>query len=418
MDAPDGWTVTNVGESASFLTGFPFASAKFTESGVRLVRGSNVKRGSLDWTPAITKFWPHDEEGLSAFDLRDGDIVIAMDGALVGRSYARISKGDLPAYLVQRVARLRGTTVEQGLLHQWIGSRAFSQHVDEVKTHTAIPHISPRDIRDFHILAPSDPTEQQGISEALGTADELIVAIERLIAKKQAVKHGMMQQLLSGQTRLPGFDAPWTEVTLGSHVNYVKTVALSRAQLDHDSPVRYLHYGDIHTRATVRLDTETERMPRADRSRLGNAGLLRIGDVVFADASEDPDGVGKSVELTSVPTSGVVAGLHTIAARFDKAVLADGFKGYLQFNPEFRASLLRLAAGTKVLATTKSHLSSIALSLPGVEEQAAIAEALADSDVEIDLLRARLEKARRVKRGMMQELLTGRTRLPVAEAAA
>jgi type I restriction enzyme, S subunit len=139
---------------------------------------------------------------------------------------------------------------------------------------------------------------------------------------------------------------------------------------------------------------------------------------VFADASEDPVGVGKSVEITSVPAGGVVPGLHTIAARFEKSVLADGFKSYLQFIPAFRASLLRLAAGTKVLATTRTHISSVELSLPGVDEQRAIAAVLRDSDHEIDALADRLRKVQPIKQGMMQQLLTGRTRLPVAEAVA
>jgi len=121
-------------------------------------------------------------------------------------------------------------------------------------------------------------------------------------------------------------------------------------------------------------------------------------------------------EITGVPSEGAVPGLHTIAARFDKAVIADGFKAYLQFIPTFRDALLRLAAGTKVLATTRSYVSSITVSLPGAAEQAAIAEVLTDAESEISALRARLVKANAVKVGMVQQLLTGRTRLPIAES--
>ena len=139
---------------------------------------------------------------------------------------------------------------------------------------------------------------------------------------------------------------------------------------------------------------------------------------MFADASEDPDGVGKSVEITAVPSAGVVPGLHTIAARFNQNVLANGFKAYLQFIPAFRQALLRLAAGTKVLATTRSFISSVTIYLPDVDEQRAIAVVLDDVDAEIAQLEASLVKARDMKLGMMQELLTGRTRLPVTEAVA
>ena len=102
---------------------------------------------------------------------------------------------------------------------------------------------------------------------------------------------------------------------------------------------------------------------------------------------------------------------------FDKRVLADGFKAYLQFIPTFRESLLRLAAGTKVLATTRSYISSIDLVLPSADEQRAIASVLTDADAEIAALQRRLESSRAVKQGMMQELLTGRARLVLEVAA-
>jgi type I restriction enzyme S subunit len=264
-----------------------------------------------------------------------------------------------------------------------------------------------------HLTIPLPPIrEQQEIARTLCSADNLISLLEQLLIKKQAVKQGIMQQLLTGRTRLPGFNETWLDVRLGDHVTYLKTVPLSRAQLDERSSVKCLHYGDIHTRAAAILDADREVMPRGDVKLVVRAGRLQPGDLVFADASEDPGGVGKSVEIIAVPTTGVVSGLHTIPARFNKSVLADGFKAYLQFVPTFRESLLRLVAGTKVLATSKSFISSITLSLPGVAEQRAIANVLADADSEIYELRIRLEKARSVRVGMMQQLLTGRTRLP------
>lgn len=271
-------------------------------------------------------------------------------------------------------------------------------------------------VQAFEIYFPSE-SEQEALVEAFDDVDRLIASLEGLIAKKEAIQQGLMQQLLTGKIRLPGFTAPWRDLLLGDHVSYVKTVALSRAQLNSSSPLQYLHYGDIHTRSSTRLDAAIEDMPRVSRSLAGSAGRLQVGDLVFADASEDPEGVGKSVEIASVPTGGVIPGLHTIAARFDKAVLADGFKAYMQFIPKFRNSLLRLAAGTKVLATTRSYISGVTLPLPYVDEQLAIAQVLIDSDEELVSLRKRLAKAQAIKQGMMQELLTGRTRLPLMETA-
>jgi type I restriction enzyme S subunit len=98
-------------------------------------------------------------------------------------------------------------------------------------------------------------------------------------------------------------------------------------------------------------------------------------------------------------------------------VFTDGFKAYLQFIPDFRKGLLRLAAGTKVLATTRAYISSITLLLPSIDEQRAIACALSDIEKEIDILGLRMEKAKDIKQSVMQQLLTGRTRLPVQRAA-
>lgn len=299
----------------------------------------------------------------------------------------------------------------QGFDISFLTAYLESRDYSGLNTGTAQPKLNKQSC--LAIQVPKPPLrEQRQIAAALEDVDGWIDALQQLIVKKQAIKQGMMQQLLTGRSRLPGFGEQWSDVRLGDHVSYVKTVALSRAQLDTKSLLKYLHYGDIHTRASVFLDAASEEMPRAGTNIVGRAGLLEAGDVVFADASEDPAGVGKSVEVVNVPPSGAVAGLHTIAARFDKSVLADGFKAYLQYIPAFRDQLLRLAAGTKVLATTRSFISGITLNLPGVDEQQAIVEVLTDAEREIEALRARLSKAQAIKTGMMQQLLTGRVRLP------
>jgi type I restriction enzyme S subunit len=143
---------------------------------------------------------------------------------------------------------------------------------------------------------------------------------------------------------------------------------------------------------------------------------LRDGDLIFADASEDVIGVSKSVEMKGVGSTEVVSGLHTIAARFDRNVLADGFKGFLQFCPPFATHLRRLAAGTKVYATNRAHVASVEMRLPSVPEQTAIAAVLSDMDAELSALEARRQKTRDLKQAMMQELLTGKTRLVAAGA--
>ena len=253
--------------------------------------------------------------------------------------------------------------------------------------------------------------EQRVIAAALADADALVSALEGMIAKKRDLRQAAMQHLLAGKTRLPGFSVEWELKRLGDHVRFLKNGTLSRAELANDAPVKYLHYGDIHGSDTLWLHPNSADMPCVVPALVEVLDRLEDGDLIFADASEDLAGVGKSIEIADCMGTEVVSGLHTIAARFDKAVLVDGFKAYLQFMPPLRQHLRSMAAGTKVLATNRKHIASATLALPEPLEQTAIAEVLSDMDADLAAQGARLTKARAVKHGMAQQLLTGRVRL-------
>ena len=208
------------------------------------------------------------------------------------------------------------------------------------------------------------------------------------------------------------FGDDWELRWLGDHLKFLRHGTNPRSDLTTDGSVRYLHYGDIHTSADPYLDPDARPMPTLTIEQASLLDPLDDGDLVFVDASEDLSGVGKSVELKGLRGRPVVAGLHTIAVRFNKSVLADGFKAYLQFHPAFCRHLRRLAAGTKVYATNRTHIASARLPLPPLPEQRAIAAVLCDVDELIGSLEALIAKKRAIKQAAMQELLTGRTRLP------
>ncbi|WP_204141255.1 restriction endonuclease subunit S [Halomicronema sp. CCY15110] len=196
------WKEKQIGSEIDLLTGFPFPSAQYFDSGIKLLRGSNIKRGVTDWSDDLVQYWPEVTSDISQYVLNEGDIVIAMDGSLVGRSFARLSKDDLPALLLQRVARIRSDKIDMGYLKEWICSKFFTEHCDAVKTVTAIPHISPGDIRSFVIQVPPTQEEQREIATVLSDMDGAISALQARRAKTQAIKQGMMQELLTGRTRL------------------------------------------------------------------------------------------------------------------------------------------------------------------------------------------------------------------------
>lgn len=199
---PEDWDVYQVGDISDVLTGFPFPSIHYTDSGVRLLRGSNVKRGMTDWSEGITQYWPIISSDIKKYELKVGDIVISMDGSLVGRSFAQLDTSDLPAVLLQRVARVRASDVDQNYLKQWICSEMFTAHCDAVKTVTAIPHISPDDIKKFKFIAPKCEQEQRYLSRILNDMEIEIQILNQRLIKLIQLKKGMMQELLTGKTRL------------------------------------------------------------------------------------------------------------------------------------------------------------------------------------------------------------------------
>ncbi len=196
------WEVNAIGDQVDLLTGFPFPSNEYSEHGIRLLRGSNVKRGETDWSESLVQCWPRITSDIGKYELRAGDLVIAMDGSLVGRSYAKLEPADLPALLLQRVARIRSKTIDIGFLCQFVGSDHFIEYCDSVKTVTAIPHISASDIRNFRIPIPPTLEEQTAIATVLSNMDAELAALEARRDKTRALKQGMMQELLTGRIRL------------------------------------------------------------------------------------------------------------------------------------------------------------------------------------------------------------------------
>ena len=177
------WADVRLGDVVDLLTGFPFKSEHYSDdpTSPRLLRGDNVVQGSLRWDGA--RRWP--KEGTGDFEtywLREGDVVVAMDRPWieVGLKYAAIRASDLPALLVQRVARLRGTAkLDTRFLKYVIGSRAFTGHVLSIQTGTAVPHISGGQIKSFEFSLPP-LSEQRAIAHILGTLDDKIELNRRM----------------------------------------------------------------------------------------------------------------------------------------------------------------------------------------------------------------------------------------------
>ena len=174
----DAWEQRKLGEVANLLTGFPFESKKFVREGIKLVRGMNVKRGYLDFSEELCECWSS-SQGLENYLLNSGDILIQMDGALIGKSYAKIKENQLPALLVQRVTRVRiqNQISDGSFVYQQI-QKGFLTYIKGTKTETAVPHLSLNDIESFEIATPS-VDEEKKIGAFFESLDHLITLHQR-----------------------------------------------------------------------------------------------------------------------------------------------------------------------------------------------------------------------------------------------
>ncbi len=241
--------------------------------------------------------------------------------------------------------------------------------------------------------------------------DALLGALTQILAKKRDLKQAAMQQLLTGQSRLPGFSGEWSTYTFAELFDLLRNASNSRADLVADGEIGYIHYGDIHTHGSQFFDCGRDLRTFISADKVRSTPLMADGDLVIVDASEDTEAIGKAVEITGLNGRGAVAGLHTLLLRAKGGRLADGFKGYLQNFSSVREALVRMATGVSVYGISKSNVRTISLAVPDIDEQKAIAAVLSDMDAELAALEQRLAKTRALKQGMMQELLTGRTRL-------
>lgn len=271
----------------------------------------------------------------------------------------------------------------------------------------------------FAVYLPPIP-EQHKLAAILSTWDEAIDLTQQLIAAKQQRKQALMQRLLTGKVRFPGFEEEWPLVTFGEVFTFLRTAAFSRSDLTYeikDDSVFNIHYGDIHsTYSSDILDLSNEEsVPKVrDNGKLArDVDYLNDGDLVIADVSEDYAGVGICVEVANIEDRKVTSGLHTFAVRDKAGLTTQGYRCYILKAPQVAKKLRQLATGVSVHGISKSNISNLQFHLPSLLEQRKIAIVLASCNEEIEALQQKLAAIQQQKQGLMQQLLTGKIRVKV-----
>ena len=203
-EIPVHWEVKRLKTEVNLLTGFPFESSKYKESGIKLARGINVKEGVFNWKE--TRYWHEVEKHLVPFILKENDVLIGMDGSKVGKNFCIVRSEDLPILLLQRVARLRAKdTLNAKFLYYNLMNPSFLFWVNLSKTDPMVPHISPANINDFLIALPPIKEQNLIVMEIDLKLDEMMKAISQqqtLIEKLKEYKATLIDSAVTGKIKV------------------------------------------------------------------------------------------------------------------------------------------------------------------------------------------------------------------------
>jgi type I restriction enzyme, S subunit len=326
----------------------------------------------------------------------------------------QILRGLTGAYNVALIKACPLPEVDRDFAYFFLKQDSLFEFIDKLSRRSSgQTGVDLSELRRYPLPLPPLP-EQRAIATALSDVDALLGGLDSLIAKKQGLKEAAMQQLLTGQTRLPGFSGEWEVKRLGDLFKFSGGYSASRDQLTVEGHC-YLHYGDIHGSSKTTIDTKADYqdIPKLDipLKQVSPGSLLADGDVVFVDASEDDAGTSKHVVVVNKGGLPFISGLHTIVAKAKTAEFAHEYLEYCFQTPAIREQFMFYAVGTKVSGISKSNILKLTVPVPSVPEQTAIAAILSDMDTELASLQARRSKTQALKQAMMQELLTGRIRL-------
>lgn len=402
---PEDWEVTTVGDEFSIQLGKMLDVEKNIGAPKLYLGNRHVQWGRIELNDlGIIKMTPAD---CQRFRLRKGDLLVC-EGGEIGR--AAIWNEPIEECYFQkalhRLRSMRGYNVRFMLnVLEWLASLGV---LNNFVTQTSIAHL-PKDKLETVPIPRPPKAEQQAIAEALSDVDGLISALDALIAKKRALKGGAMQELLTGQRRLPGFARDWEFRTLdslgrrgrpaikagpfGSSLTKDKYVAEGYKVYGQEQVIRgdYL-YGDYF-------------IPKALFEELKSCAV-EAGDILLSL-------VGTAGRVLVIP-NGAPEGIinpRLIRFSFDQSVISSQFFQYLFETETYQTLLERSAQGGTMGVLNATLLRPIAIPVPSLSEQTAIAQILADMDAELAALAQKRAKTVALKQGMMQALLTGQVRL-------
>jgi len=405
---PEEWDFSALGDLISEMRGgAPLSPSDFKDSGVKVLPKGGVGRtGWLQVRDSEMQFCSPQYARVHRRNQVDETftIVVLRDLVPSGPSIGLMVKiRDPETYvLAQGVYGFKTSDrVDPGYLVQLSNTNWYRKLANSIMVGSTQVHITNTAFKRARVPLPTK-TEQQAIAEALSDADALIESLDQLIAKKRQIKQGAMQELLTGKRRLPGFGGEWEVKRLAELADIRSGGTPSTTQPQFwDGGVLWCTPTDITALGGFKYLSSTTRTISVEGLKASSAEIIPVHSIV----------------MTSRATIGECA-INTV-----RMTTNQGFKNFVPFDgvdTEFlyyllitqRQEFIGLCSGSTFLEIGKTQLAAYQVRVPDTKaEQTAIATLLSDMDTELAALESRFAKARHIKQGMMQELLTGRIRL-------
>lgn len=381
----------------------------YVRHGVPALRSANIQEDGIT-TSDLVYISEESNALLSKSQIREGDVLSVRTGypgtsAVVSAELAGCNCIDI---LITRPSK----QVDSEFLARWINSPFGKEQVFRNQGGLAQQHFNVGDMKNLLVAVPPLP-EQRAIATALSDVDAVLDRLARLIAKKRDLKQAAMQQLLTGQVRLPGFSGEWEEKCLGE-VGEITGAGVDKKIRSNESPVRLLNYMDVYQKDFLKADDFWHEVTaKPDQIR---RCAIRRGDVFFTPTSEVRDDIGHSA-VAIEDAHDVVYSYHVVRLRLSEEWDIN-FRAYAFKTKHFldQATTQCEGSGTRYVITLPKFRAMTVRYPSDIAEQAAIGGILSDMDTELTALGARVAKTRALKQAMMQELLTGKTRLLAPEA--
>jgi type I restriction enzyme S subunit len=396
-------------------------TGKYIENGIRCIRVLDILNGKVNNKNLIRT----SEEISSSYRrtiLRTGDIVIALRGKI--GELAVIEKGLAGANLTRGLALI--AAIEENynyFLYYYLSSPQSKLILEKNLNGSALKEIPIGVLRKISVPLPPTREEQKAIAQALSDVDAAIAELDRLITKKRNIKQGTMQQLLTGKRPLAGFskERPYKQTEIGVipedwMIKPLKTISsmsgrigwqgLKQEEFTFNESDPFLITGMNFKDGKIRWKEVYHILEK--RYQEDKKIQLKDGDILMTK-----DGtIGKLLYVEEIPFPGKASlNSHLLVFRPLNNAYEPKFLFYQLTSKQFADYVNLNKSGSTFFGITQEAVGNYATYLPPIKEQKAIAQVLSDMDTEIEALEQKRDKYKAIKQGMMQELLTGRTRL-------